>query len=109
LTKTPERTNRQTGFSKGQEDGQYSQRSVNKIIKRGAKKAGIVKKINAHTLRHTFATRLLEQGTDLRYIQSLLGHESSKTTERYTRVTRKGFDLLTNPLDSNKEMSDINA
>jgi site-specific recombinase XerD len=78
----------------------YSSRSVNKIIKRSALLAGIVKNVSAHTLRHTFATHLLEHGTDLRYIQSLLGHESSKTTERYTQVTRKGFMQLTSPLDN---------
>jgi site-specific recombinase XerD len=79
--------------------GPYSQRSVNKLVKRSAKIAGINKAISAHTLRHTFATHLLEQGTDLRYIQALLGHESSRTTERYTHVTRKGFEQLTSPLD----------
>jgi integrase/recombinase XerD len=79
--------------------GPYSQRSVNKIVKRSAKIAGINKAISAHTLRHTFATHLLERGTDLRYIQALLGHESSRTTERYTHVTRKGFEQLTSPLD----------
>ncbi len=77
----------------------YSQRSVNQIIKRSCTRANIKKRVSAHTLRHSFATHLLEHGTDLRYIQSLLGHESSKTTERYTHITRKGFDQLISPLD----------
>lgn len=78
----------------------YSSRSVNNIIKKAARLAGINKTISAHTLRHSFATHLLERGTDLRYIQSLLGHESSKTTERYTHVTRKGFEQIRSPLDN---------
>lgn len=84
----------------GEEGGQYSQSSINKMIHRCADKAGITKNVSAHTLRHSFATHMLEQGTDLRYIQSLLGHESSKTTERYTQVTWKGFERLKSPLDS---------
>ena len=78
----------------------YSARSVNNIIKRAGRKASITKTISAHTLRHSFATHLLERGTDLRYIQALLGHESSKTTERYTHVTKHGFDKLKSPLDN---------
>lgn len=77
----------------------YTARSVQVILKNSAKKAGITKKISVHTLRHSFATHLLEHGTDLRYIQSLLGHESSKTTEIYTHVTTKGFDQIKSPLD----------
>ena len=64
------------------------------------KKAGFKKNVSIHTLRHSFATHLLENGTDLRYIQSLLGHESSKTTEIYTRVITKGFDQIKSPLDN---------
>ena len=73
---------------------------MNNIIKVAAEKAGIKKAVSAHTLRHSFATHLLEHGTDIRYIQNLLGHESSKTTERYTHVTKKGFEKLLSPLDA---------
>jgi len=83
----------------GVDGGQYSGRSIQKIVQNAAKKAGIKKKVSVHTLRHSFATHLLENGTDLRYIQSLLGHESSKTTEVYTHVTTKGFDQIKSPLD----------
>ena len=84
----------------GSKGGQYSARSIQSIMKAAAKKAGIKKKVGVHTLRHTFATHLLENGTDIRYIQSLLGHESSKTTEIYTHVTTKGFDQIKSPLDN---------
>ena len=84
----------------GASGGPYSARSVQMIMKEAAKKAGIKKKVSVHTLRHTFATHLLENGTDIRYIQSLLGHESSKTTEIYTHVTTKGFDQIKSPLDN---------
>jgi integrase/recombinase XerD len=89
-----------TWVFEGQSEGPYSARSVNNIIKRSAKLAGIAKSISAHTLRHSFATHLLESGTDLRYIQTLLGHESSRTTERYTHVTKRGFENLRSPLDN---------
>lgn len=83
----------------GPEGGAYSPRSVNQFIHKYSRQAGIRKRVSAHTLRHSFATHLLERGTDLRYIQTLLGHESSLTTERYTHVTKRGFEKLVSPLD----------
>lgn len=77
----------------------YTSRSIQAILKKAVKKAGIKKNITVHTLRHSFATHLLENGTDLRYIQTLLGHGSSKTTEIYTHVTTKGFNQIQSPLD----------
>ena len=79
--------------------GQYSTRSIQNILKVAVVKVGIKKCVTVHTLRHSFATHLLEAGTDLRYIQNLLGHESIKTTEIYTHITTKGFDQIKNPLD----------
>lgn len=83
----------------GAKGGKYSVSSVQTIVKDAYAKAGIIKKVSTHTLRHSFATHLLENGTDLRYIQNLMGHESSKTTEIYTHITNKGFDQIQNPLD----------
>jgi integrase/recombinase XerD len=83
----------------GAKGRRYSVSSVQTIVKDAYTKAGIKKKVSTHTLRHSFATHLLENGTDLRYIQNLLGHESSKTTELYTHITTKGFDQIQNPLD----------
>jgi site-specific recombinase XerD len=78
----------------------YSPSSIQNIIKAAVEKAGIQKRTTMHTLRHTFATHSLENGVDLRYIQSMLGHASSKTTEIYTHITTKGFDQIKSPLDS---------
>ena len=83
----------------GAKGRQYSVSSVQTIVKDAYTRAGIKKKVSTHTLRHSFGTHLLENGTDLRYIQSLMGHESSKTTEIYTHITTKGFDQIQNPLD----------
>ena len=83
----------------GMDGQQYSRSSISQILKASVMKAGIKKRISVHTLRHSFATHLLEGGVNLRYIQSLLGHGSSKTTEIYTHITTKGFDQIVNPLD----------
>lgn len=78
----------------------YGGTSVQKLIKRAAKSVGIRKKVTPHTLRHSFATHLLEDGTDLRYIQNLLGHNSSRTTEIYTHVAINKIKGIKSPLDS---------
>ena len=83
----------------GQFGERYSTRSIQSFLAVAVAKAGIKKRITVHTLRHSFATHLLENGTDIRYIQSLLGHESSKTTEIYTHITTKGFNQIKSPFD----------
>lgn len=80
--------------------GPYSERSLQKAMKHAMVKARIGKPATIHTLRHSFATHLLEQGTDLRYIQNLLGQASSKTTEIYTHVSTKYLQGIINPMDA---------
>jgi integrase/recombinase XerD len=84
----------------GPTGGQYSDTSVQQVFKQAKKKAGITAPATVHTLRHSFATHLLENGTDLRYIQTLLGHSSSKTTEIYTHVSTKAIGKIRSPLDN---------
>jgi integrase/recombinase XerD len=84
----------------GQKGGPYSERSLQKVMDSALSKTGIDKPATMHTLRHSFATHLLEQGTDLRYIQNLLGHASSKTTEIYTHVSTKYLGGIINPMDA---------
>ncbi|MFN3530249.1 MAG: tyrosine-type recombinase/integrase [Bacteroidia bacterium] len=91
----------ETYVFEGQSKGTpYDARSFQLVFKQACRRAGINAKATLHWLRHSYATHLLEQGTDLRYIQVLLGHKSSKTTELYTWVTKPAFDRLKSPLDS---------
>jgi site-specific recombinase XerD len=86
-------------FEGGREGRHYTARSVQHVVRRCAVKAGIERAVTPHTLRHSFATHLLEAGTDLRYIQELLGHGSSRTTEIYTHVTATRLAKIRSPLD----------
>jgi len=84
----------------GQSGGRYSATSIEKIFRKAVSKAGIRKYVTPHSLRHSFATHLLEQGISLRYIQEILGHSSSKTTEIYTHVATNEIGQIKNPLDN---------
>jgi integrase/recombinase XerD len=75
------------------------ERSVQNVVYDARKRAGISKRFSTHALRHSFATHLLESGTDLRYIQELLGHKSARTTQIYTHVTRRDIARIVSPLD----------
>ncbi len=91
-------------FSK---DNPLTTRNIQKIVKTARIKSGIQKKITPHTLRHSFATHLLENGTDIRIIQSLLGHASLNTTQLYTHVSSEQIKKIINPLDEllNRKMN----
>ncbi len=83
----------------GQYGGQYSARSVQQVFHDALKKAGINKKVGLHSLRHSFATHLLEKGTDIRLIKDLLGHKDIKTTLLYTHVSDTSLQKIKSPLD----------
>ncbi|PQB07237.1 integrase [Polaribacter filamentus] len=86
-------------FVEGQNGGKYSAESVRQFLRRSCLKAKIKKNVTPHTLRHSYATHLLENGVDIRYIQSLLGHAKPETTMIYTHVKRKDLMDIQNPLD----------
>lgn len=85
----------------GQKSGEmYDVRSLQQVLKQAVNKAGIKKPVTLHWLRHSYATHLLENGTDLRYIQEILGHSRSTTTEIYTHVSTKGIQNVVSPFDN---------
>ena len=89
-----------TWLFEGQTEGEpYSETSLQEVFKTALKKAKITKKATLHWLRHSYATHLLENCVDLRYIQEILGHKSSKTTEIYTHVTTKSIGKIKSPID----------
>ena len=78
---------------------QYSATSMQKVLKKAVETIEIQKKVSLHILRHSFATQLLENGTDIRYIQSMLGHSDIKTTLRSTKVATNQIKKIKSPLD----------
>ena len=83
----------------GPDGGQYSAGSVRKIISRACQRGGIKKKVSPHTLRHSYATHLLELGVDLRYVQAMLGHSRPETTMIYTHISTVKIQEMANPFD----------
>ena len=91
----------QTWLFPGPKPGHHlHERSIQKVFDEAHKTAHISKKISMHSLRHSFATHLLERGTDIRYIQELLGHASPKTTQIYLKVTNRDISRIQSPLDA---------
>ena len=88
-----------TFIFEGQKKAQYSVKSIQEATKKYALEAQIKKKVTPHMLRHSYATHQLEKGVHLRYIQELLGHNSIKTTEIYTHVSKVLKEKIANPLD----------
>jgi site-specific recombinase XerD len=86
-------------FSASNDGRPIAPKVVRSVLQKAIRKAGITKRVTPHVLRHTFATHLLEVGTDIRVIQAVLGHASIRTTTRYTQVSRKHIGRVRSPLD----------
>jgi site-specific recombinase XerD len=80
----------------------YSQSSARAVLKKALKRSGITKKATPHTLRHSYATHMMDKGVDIRFIQALLGHKSLKTTLHYCHLSKQGMQAITSPLDDLK-------
>ncbi|WP_259347986.1 tyrosine-type recombinase/integrase [Paenibacillus polymyxa] len=93
-------------FPRQREGRHLTERSAQKVFEKALAEAGIRKQVSIHSLRHSFATHLLENGIDLRYIQELLGHQSVRTTERYTHVSRRDIGRIKSPLDRMSGLED---
>ena len=91
--------NPKTYLFEGISGNKYSKRSIQYVFTKACQEANLIKDATVHTLRHSYATHLLEKGTDLRIIQEILGHSSSKTTEIYTHVSTKTIGAIRSPLD----------
>jgi integrase/recombinase XerD len=88
-----------TYLFEGQTEGRYSEKSIQEVFVKAKTIAGIDKKVTLHSLRHSYATHLLENGINLRYIQEILGHQSPKTTQIYTHVSSESLTRVPSPLD----------
>lgn len=99
--------NHQSNIYLFSEDKPLTPRNIQKIIQKTAKKAGINKKVTPHTLRHSFATHLLESGVNIRIIQELLGHANLNTTQLYTHLSQEQLRSVKNPLDILNEKKEI--
>ena len=87
-------------FVEGSKGKKYSATSIRTFLKQSCKKARIQKRVTPHTLRHSYATHLIENGTGLRYVQELLGHSKPETTMIYTHVAKKDILSIKSPLDT---------
>jgi len=87
-------------YGQGGKSYRYSATSIRKVLYRATRRVGIAKNVTPHTLRHSYATHMLEAGIDIRYIQELLGHNNVRTTQIYTHLSRQQFRKLGSPIDS---------